>query len=50
MPTITGTDGPDYLVGPGSGDTIVGGSGIDTANYRYSEGGMTITLTDAPRG
>ena len=30
MPTITGTDGPDYLVGPGSGDTIVGGSGNDT--------------------
>jgi Ca2+-binding RTX toxin-like protein len=40
-----GNVGSDFRANKGN-DTIVGGTGIDTANYRNSEGGMAITLTD----
>src|SRR6478736_2903987 len=46
MPAISGTSGPDYIVGLGPRDTIAGGAGDDT----IVAAGSGDTLTGGPGG
>ncbi|WP_026941334.1 calcium-binding protein [Hellea balneolensis] len=42
---IDGGDGDDIISGgTGGGDTLIGGNGIDTADYTYTNGNLTVSL------
>ncbi|MBK9080698.1 MAG: calcium-binding protein [Rhizobiales bacterium] len=48
--TLTGNAGANILDGRLGADTLNGGAGLDAAEYRFAEGSVTATLTDAVGG
>ncbi len=47
---LKGNDGDDFLMGRAGGDTLNGGGGFDTASYRSSAAGVTVSTGGSASG